>query len=351
MAQPLNLLFKTPPRSLCILRLSAIGDITHTLPTLRTIQQAWPDTKISWIIGKTEYQLINDIPNVEFIIFDKSKRWRAHVDVANQLKGRQFDLLLHMQMSMRSSLLAMRINTPVKLGFDKARAKDLQWLFTNYKIAARANEHVVDSFKGFSDAVGISDYQLRWDIPIPDSAREYAKQQIPDSKPYAVISPCSSMPYRNWLTDRYAVIADYILTRGYQVVLTGGPSEYEKRVGEQIASQMQNTAINLIGKSDLKQLLAVLAEAKFVVSPDAGPAHMATAVNTPVIGLYACTNPDRARPYLSADTTVNRYPDAVRQKFATDVSEQPWGVRVRDEFAMKLISVEDVTSMINKIIS
>jgi heptosyltransferase I len=69
-----------------------------------------------------------------------------------------------------------------------------------------------------------------------------------------------------------------------------------------------------------------------------------------VVGLYSCTNPDRARPYLSADTTVNRYPDAIKQKFATEVSEQPWGIRVRDEFAMKLISVEDVTSVIDKLI-
>ncbi len=347
---PLNFSSERSPDSICILRLSAIGDITHTLPTLRTIQHGWPDTRITWIIGKTEYQLVKDIPNVEFIIFDKSRRWRALLDVKKALNGRKFDLLLHMQMSMRSSLLSLVINAPIKLGFDRERAKDMQWFFTNHKIAPKTHEHVLDSFKGFTEAIGLFDHQLRWEIPIPDDARDYAKGVIPTDRPYVVISPCSSMPYRNWVTERYAAVGDYINSKGYRIVLTGGSSGFEREVCNEIASLMQSEPLNLVGRSNLKQLLAILEGANFVLSPDAGPAHIATAVNTPVIGLYACTNPDRARPYLSAEYTVSRYPEAIRQKYGTSVDEQPWGVRVRDDFAMKLISTEDVISVIDRLI-
>jgi heptosyltransferase I len=95
----------------------------------------------------------------------------------------------------------------------------------------------------------------------------------------------------------------------------------------------------------------VLQRAEAVISPDAGPAHLATAVGTPVIGLYACTNPDRARPYLSADYLVNHYPEAVEAKFGKKVDELPWGVRVRDEGTMARIAVADVTAVLERLLA
>ena len=125
----------TPPERICILRLSAIGDVTHVLPTLRSIQHQWPDAKITWIIGKLEYQLVNDIAGIEFIIFDKSAGWSAYKKLRQQLANRTFDVLLHMQISLRASLASLLIKSPIKLGFDKPRAKNLQSLFCNHSIS------------------------------------------------------------------------------------------------------------------------------------------------------------------------------------------------------------------------
>jgi len=320
------------------------------LPILRTIQRAWPTTQISWIIGKTEYELVKDIEGVEFIIFDKKKGLKGYLDIRKTLKGRSFDLLLHMQMSIRSSLISLFIDAPIKLGFDRARAKDWQWLFTNHQIAAREREHVIDSFFGFTDAIGIGKRVLEWDIPIPEAAQRYAEEQLQGHDKWLVISPCSSMDYRNWLPERYAAVADYAIQQlEYRVVLTGGNSNIEHQYASEITQAMESTLTNLVGKSSLKELLAVLQRANIVIAPDSGPAHLATAMGTTVIGLYACTNPDRARPYLSSETTVNRYPDAVQEKFRTDVQNVQWGERVRDEFAMKLITVNDVIDTIKQI--
>lgn len=352
MALPLT----TPPESICLLRLSAIGDISHTLPLLRTVQAAWPQTRITWIIGKTEHSLVGDIPGVDFIIFDKSRRWRAYADVKRALAGRRFDVLLHMQMSLRASIASRLVKSSIRLGFDRERAKDLQWLFTNHKIAAHKNQHVLESFFGFSEALGIEQQVLRWDIPIPDSAHAYAERHLPEG-PFIVISPCSSMPYRNWTAKGYAAVADYAIRKyGLKVVLSGGPSKLEWQYGAEIHGHLDimgssKGMTNLIGKTDLKQLLAILQRGVAVISPDAGPAHLATAVDTPVIGLYACTNPDRARPYLSADYVVNRYPEAVQAKYGKRVDELPWGIRVRDEGTMELIQVGDVNAMLDKVIA
>jgi heptosyltransferase I len=198
-----------PPKTLCLLRLSAVGDISHTLPVVRTIQEYWPETKVTWVIGKLEHSLVGDIPGVEFIIFDKAKRWAAFGELRRALAGRRFDVLVHMQMSLRASLASLLIRAGIRLGFDKTRAKDMQWLFTNARIPFKPRQHVVDSFFGFTETLGLPQHILRWDIPIPPQARQFAAEILPENEPALVISPCSSMDYRNWTAERYSAVADY----------------------------------------------------------------------------------------------------------------------------------------------
>ncbi|VAX13139.1 ADP-heptose--lipooligosaccharide heptosyltransferase II [hydrothermal vent metagenome] len=338
------------PRSLCILRLSAIGDICHVLPVVRTLQHYWPQTQLTWIIGKLEHSLIGDIPGIEFIIFDKSEGLTAYHHLYQQLRGRRFDVLLHMQMSLRASLASMLIPANTRLGFDRQRANDMQWIFTNKQIPHIDKQHVLDSFFSFIETLGIRERLLTWDIPISESTRKQFKNILPDA-PYIVISPCSSMAYRNWSIEGYAAVADYIAEKyNRPVVLSGGPSTIEKKYGKKITALCQHKPINLIGKTTLKELLAIIDDAELLIAPDSGPAHMATAVNTPVIGLYACTNPDRARPYLSAEYVVNRYPDAVQAKYGKPVADIPWGSRVRDPGTMARITNTDVEIILDRLL-
>ena len=170
--------FTSEPKSICILRLSAIGDICHTLPIVRTIQANWPKTTITWIIGKTEYELIKGIPDINFIVFDKKKGVKEYLKIRTQLNNIQFDVLLHMQMSLRASLISLVIKAKVKIGFDRKRAKDGQWLFTNKKINHRPHQHVIDSLFGFSEILGIKEHKYVWDIPIPEGDRNSANTLI-----------------------------------------------------------------------------------------------------------------------------------------------------------------------------
>lgn len=125
-----------PPRSLCILRLSAIGDTCHVVPIVRTLQQAWPATQLTWIIGRTEARLMSLIEGVEFITVDKGAGLAARRALSAQLRGRRFDVLLHMQLALRASLVSLAAPAAVRLGFDRPRARELQWLFTNERIVA-----------------------------------------------------------------------------------------------------------------------------------------------------------------------------------------------------------------------
>jgi heptosyltransferase I len=343
--------FAEPPRSVCLLRLSAIGDTCHVVPVVRTLQHAWPDTQLTWIIGKVEARLLTLLDGVEFITVDKRAGLRARHALSSQLKGRRFDVLLHMQLSLRSSLIARKVPAEIKLGFDRTRARELQWLFTNARIAARSREHVLDSFFGFTAALGIRERTLRWDIPLSESSLAYAKRLIPDDRPTLVISPCSSHPARNWRTDRYAAVADYAARRhGMRIILAGGPTGLERKTGASIERSARATIINQIGRDTLPEMLGLLSRATVLVTPDSGPAHMATMVNTPVIGLYAATNPARSGPYLSRLWTIDAYPQAARRFRHRAPEKLPWMHKIEERGVMDLIAVEQVTAKLDELL-
>jgi heptosyltransferase I len=337
------------PRSVCLLRLSAIGDTCHVVPVLRTLQRAWPQTQFTWIIGKTEARLMSLIEGVEFIIVDKRAGLGARRELKKQLRQREFDVLLHMQLAFRASLLSRHVRAPLKVGFDGARARELQWLFTNRRIAARKREHVMDSFFGFAEALGVHERVITWDIPLPPDAVEYAQKLIPDDRPTLVISPCSSHSLRNWRADRYAAVADYAVHQhGMRVILCGGPTQLERETGAAIEAAAQVPVINQIGRDTLPQMLALLERATLLVAPDSGPAHMATMVRTPVVGLYAATNPARSGPYLSRPWCVNAYPEAARRFRKRPPERLPWTEKIEERGVMDLISVAQVTAKLDQ---
>ncbi len=343
--------FAEPPRSVCLLRLSAIGDTCHVVPIVRTLQHAWPNTQLTWIIGKAEARLMALLDGVEFITVDKRAGLRARHALRSRLAGRHFDALLHMQVSFRSSLVARQVPAAVKLGFDRARARELQWLFTNARIAPLSREHVLDSFFGFLTALGIQQRVLRWDIPLPEAAQAYGQRLVPDERPTLVISPCSSHPLRNWRAERYAAVADYAARRyGMRVILAGGPSSLEKKTGAAIERAARSTLVNQIGQDTLPEMLGLLSRATALLTPDSGPAHMATMVDTPVIGLYAATNPGRSGPYLSRLWTVNAYPQAARRFCHRSPEKLPWTQKIEERGVMDLISVEQVTAKLDELL-
>ncbi len=341
-----------PPERVCLLRLSAIGDTCHAVPLLRTLQRAWPTTRFTWIIGRVEARLMSLIEGVEFITVAKQSGLGALRPLGDSLAGREFDVLVHLQLSFRASLASRQVQAPVRLGFDRARARELQWLFTNARIAARSREHVLDSFFGFLEALGIRERLLRWDLPLPPQAQAYARQLIPDEQPTLIISPCSSHALRNWPAPRYAAVAAHaVRAHGMRVILAGGPSELERRTGSQIEQVCPVALVNQIGKDTLPELLALLARARALLTPDSGPAHMATMVGTPVVGLYAATNPARSGPYLSRAWCVDAYPAAARIFRGVEPEALPWTHKIEEPGVMELIAVEQVTAKLDALLA
>ncbi len=341
-----------PPTNLCLIRLSALGDVTHAIPVVRAIQRQWPETEITWIAAKLEHKLLRLIDGVRFVVVDKSAGWREYFRIRRELAGEHFEVMLQMQTSARANLTGLCVTADIKLGLDKNRARDFhRWCMT-HAIPETRFEHQVQGHLSFARTLGLVADEPEWRIPVTDAAAEFAAGVLPPDGRILLISPCSSHPARNWRAERYAAVADHAaIELGMTVVLSGGPSRLEARTGQRIEAAMRARAINLIGKDTLDQLVALLARADLVLSPDAGPAHLANALGTPVVGLHASTWSRRSGPYHSLDLCVDRFAEAARRYRGKEPEELRWGTRIEDPGVMDLIEVDDVIDRIETAIS
>ncbi len=324
------------------------------MPTVRALQRQWPEARITWIIGKGEHSLLSGLSGVEFIVFDKATGLAGMRKIWRTLADTRFDVLLHMQQAIRASVLSLGLKADVRLGYDKARAKDCQHWFTQHQLTPRRHPHVLESFMDFARALGVEDDRLEWDLAIPPTAYEEA-QALAGQAPYLVINPCSNARlrnFRNWSVKGYASVIDHAYQyHGLISVLTGGGSAAEREMGDAIeALCKKGSVVNAIGGTSLKGVLALIDQARAVIAPDTGPAHMGNALGTPTLGLYATTNPQRAAPYLWKEFAVNAYPQAVRTYLNKSVDEVSWGQRVRHADAMDLISTDEVIKKLDALL-
>jgi heptosyltransferase I len=339
-------------KKICLMRLSAIGDVCHAAAMVNRIQRNWPDAELTWVIGKVEYQLVKLMPNVRFIIFDKSQGKAAVEALKQAVKGEVFDALLMMQVALRANLASRVIKARQRIGFDWSRSKEMHWVFANKRIKARKHAHVLDGFMDFADALGVPKVDApSWHIPVSPEDEKWGITKAAELGDYVVIAPAASKAERNWLPERYARIANYIHEKGKSVVLCGGPGELDKKTSQAIMAHGAKVFANFTGQTSLHQLLMLLKHAQLVIAPDTGPAHMATTVATPVIGLYAHSNPRRTGPYNNIEQTVSVYDSCILEQKGKPWEALSWGVRAKGKHLMEKISFDDVAQKIDEVLN
>jgi heptosyltransferase I len=343
-------LARTFALNICIFRLSALGDATHVLAVVDAIQKnpRSRDWKITWVIGPGEAKLVAGLKNVDLVIYDKKTGLRGALNLRQSLQsklgGRPFDVLLQMQLALRANIVSRLIPAKRRIGFDRPRSKELHSLVINERIDKSAGPHVLDALFGFARKLGIEKpKRLTWPLYFSDADRDFAATHLPSGKRYLAISPCSSHTLRNWLPERYAAVANFA-SKSLQLtpVLLGGKSAVESQMADAIRSNLKVDYVDLVGKDTLKQLLAVLARADVLLSPDSGPAHMAQALGTPVVGLYAATALQRSGPYRSQQFCTDHYEKAAQIFKQKSASQLKWGQRVEYPGVMALIEVDEV---------
>jgi heptosyltransferase I len=302
----------TPLRRICIVMMSAIGDAVHVLPVVNAIRRHVPDAHITWVLQPGPAMLVRGHPAVdEIVVFRPRQGVRSFTAVRRELHGRQFDLVLNLQVYMKAGLVTALVRAPVKLGFDFRRARDLNWLFTTHRIPPRPVQHVQDQYFEFLHALGIDPEPVEWNLgPWPQEREDAAVFLSRFRRPYAALVIGTSNPQKDWIAERWAEVADALAERyGLQPVLAGGASDRERETERRIRELARTPVETTLGVS-LRELVWLLDGAALVISLDTGPLHMSVALGRPVIALMGYHNPKRVGPYRAfRDLVVDAYGD------------------------------------------
>lgn len=282
------------------------------MPVIHALKAAHPDAHITWVLQPGPATLVRGHPMVDdIILFDRSRGWRAFADVRAQLVTRSFDLVLGLQVYFKAGLITGFTRAPVKLGFDRARARDANWLFTTHRIAPHAGQHVQDQYFEFLDALGIAHHTPQWGLgPWNDEERVWQREFLAQfARPVVPLVVATSKPAKDWPADRWVAVSRALYhEHGLQPVIVGGRSARE--VAAETFILKEAPYVHSALGSGLRRLAAMLDGAALAISPDTGPLHLAVALRTPVIGLMGYTNPKRVGPYdFAHDLLIDAYGD------------------------------------------
>ena len=333
-----------PPREMLIVMLSALGDAVHVLPVVNAIRRAWPQTRITWILQPVPARLIEGHPSVdEVIVFHRRKgadALKSYAALKSALRGRHYDLLMNLQVYFKAGVITAMVDADIKLGFDRARARDANWLFTTHRIPPHAPQHVQDQYFEFVRYLGIDPEPVEWNIPISDSERVLQREFFASHPRACGIVVGTSKPQKNWNPEGYAAAIEYMSrVHGMSPVLVGGPSQAERDMARAIEDRCDVRIDNQLG-DDLRKLVWLLDGCGLVLSPDTGPLHLARALGTPVIGLYGYTNPKRYGPYRAfGDLLVDGYARFPGEDYRANAEYR--------EDGMKRVSIETVRNRID----
>ncbi|HEX2721918.1 MAG TPA: glycosyltransferase family 9 protein [Gemmatimonadaceae bacterium] len=325
----------------CIVMMSAVGDAVHVLPVINAIKRHNPSSQITWVLQPGPASLVQGHPAVdEVILFDRSRGIAAFREVISKLRARRFDLLINLQVYFKAGIITAFSGIPRRLGFDRARARDANWLFTTERIAAHKVQHVQDQYFEFLHALGIDPNPVEWGLGPWDDEREWQRSFVAQfHDPLATIIVATSKPEKDWDATRWAHVCDLLRERyNLQPVLAGGSSERERKAAAEIVRLTDSQPHVALG-SGLRRLVSILDASQVVLSPDTGPLHISVALNRPVISLIGYTDPRRTGPW-------RRFQDLVIDAYHEAGENGPVTMATRKD-RMPRITVDDVAAKLS----
>ena len=325
-------------QNILLIKLSALGDVVHTLPLLNKLRRRYPKARIDWLVASDLAELLRHNPAIADVIeFPRADwstpwRWAPYANAARliaRLRAAQYDLVLDLQGQLRSAIFAFASGAPVRIGFDKPRAdswktlsrqipdeakkhawqgaREGSWLgYTHHIALPTLDLHPVERYLGAAPLLGLDDGAAEFALPIPQEATTRIDAlldyyDIGKAKPLVVMAPGTNWDTKQWQRDGFAEVARHFLQKAFAVVLIG--SDGERALGEEIA-KLAPGAIDLAGETTLSELAALIRRATICVANNSGPMHLAVALDRPVVSVFGPTDPVWAGPYRRANAVL-----------------------------------------------
>ncbi len=302
--------------NILIVKLSAIGDVIHTLPSLAALRRLYPDAHITWVVEEAAADIVKNHPYLDSVIVSKRKSWSKDIkknkflkplfnmrSLIKELRQRHYDLVIDFHGLFKSSIIVLLSSGKRKLGYDSFQ--ELSGLFLNEKIHEDMNKHAVDRYLDLPQHLGAIIDKAEFILPPNKNAEAQVNRimrnyNLVDNN-FIAINPIAYWETKLWDNNSFAQLADLIKSNlKMDVVFTGS----EKGNIEEITSKMKAKGINLGGQTTLLELAELYRKARLIITTDSGPMHLAAGVGTSVVALFGPTDPARTGPYGDGHTVI-----------------------------------------------
>ncbi len=311
-----------PPSRILLIKPSAIGDVVHALPILNLLRKKWPAAHLSWLVTPACAGLVENHPLVnETILFERHRLYKSPgslMKLSALLRQRKFDLVIDLQGLFRSGWMAWQTGAPVRLGF--ANAREFAWFFYTHRVPLHTTEqHAIDRYLAVADALGCGTAPVEFPFAVEDNDRVAVSAMLQDDRPFVLMLPGTNWATKRWPIEHFAALIDPLRDRyGLRTVIAGGPGDVPlalamlAAVGQptalagagDCAAPLDPACLNLVGKTNLRQTVALIERASLVIANDSGPMHIAAALGRLLVTPYGPTNPVRTGPYRRPETVI-----------------------------------------------
>lgn len=294
------------PKKILILLHGSIGDVTRALPLAGLLRRRFPKATLAWSVEPASLPLVELCRAVdETILFDRPRGVTAFWRFLKSIRARRFDLVLDLQRHLKSGLISRWSGAPNRLGFHRSDAKEFNWLFNNSYIAATGdNTAKILHYMKFAECLGIDPRPIEWNLQL--TAEDFGRTERllgGARRDIGVLFVGSRWESKQWFASQIAASAAEIRRRhGLDVVFLGAPAD--QALGNEAEAMVQGKVINLVGRTSLRDAVAIIARARFCLGPDTGLMHIAAAMGTPVVSLWGATDPARTGPYGFSDLVI-----------------------------------------------
>jgi heptosyltransferase I len=325
-------------RKILLIKLSAVGDVVHTIPVLNKLRRRYPAARLDWLTTPPIAELLRHNPAISNVIEFVREDWRApwrlapladSARLAAKLRAVGYDLVVDMHGQFRTAVFALATGAPVRIGFDRPRAnvwhastrtmpklarehawqgaREGSWLAYTHPIPVPTLDvHAVDRYLNVGPLLGFDDNPVDFSFPIPQAASAciaalLRRRGIGEDARVLTMAPGTIWETKHWGSEKFAEVARFFLQQGFAVALAG--SQRERAVCDEVAS-LAPGAVNLAGETTLSELAALIGRSTICVTNDSGPMHLAVALDCPIVSIFGPTDPIWIGPYGRADAVL-----------------------------------------------
>ncbi len=298
--------------NILIVKMSAVGDVIHTLPAVNALRDHFPGARITWLVEEAASDIVRSHKAVDHVLISKRKKWlkgllgserlesvKGIFSFTRELRDTEYDLVIDFQGLLKSAVMVALSRGKRKLGYDKTR--EFSYIVLNDRVPAfDMDKHAIFRYLNLIKHVGVNCENIRFDVPFGEKERSEMSSILRrggwNSEPLVSVSPMAKWNTKLWETGKFSTLADKLIEEtGCFVVFTGDVADREEI--KKIVSGMQRKCLDISGRTDLKHLAALYEMSQCVLSTDSGAMHLAAAAGSPVVALFGPTAPWRTGPF------------------------------------------------------